>query len=110
VIILPGKFMLDIRGQLNNIKLGESQALLPLFEAVVNSIQAIGPEVQNGKIEIKAYREKVVQQNLVGNSALGKIVSFEITDNGVGFNEANYSSFNTAYSTYKLKIGGKRNR
>lgn len=99
--------MLDIRGQLNNIKLGESQALLPLFEAVVNSIQAIGPEVQNGKIEIKAYREKVVQQNLVGNSALGKIVSFEITDNGVGFNEANYSSFNTAYSTYKLKIGGK---
>lgn len=34
-------FTLDIKGQLNSMRLSESKALWPLYEAVVNSIQAI---------------------------------------------------------------------
>ena len=32
-------FTLDIKGQLNNMRLSDAKALWPLFEAVVNSIQ-----------------------------------------------------------------------
>lgn len=38
---------------------------------------------------------------------LGRIVSFSVTDNGVGFTEDNYNSFNTAYSSYKIAKGCK---
>ena len=43
-------FALDIRGHLNSLRLAESKALWPLFEAVVNSIQSIedSPNRDNG--------------------------------------------------------------
>lgn len=52
-------FALDIRGHLNSLRLAESKALWPLFEAVVNSIQSIedSPNRDNGKITIFAQRE-----------------------------------------------------
>ena len=58
-----GAFSLDIRGQLNSMRLAESKALWPLFEAVVNSIQAIedSPNKDCGKIDIFAQREPHMQ-------------------------------------------------
>lgn len=38
---------------------------------------------------------------------LAPISSFEIIDNGVGFNEENLNSFMESDSTYKAAIGGK---
>ena len=54
------EFLLNIKGQLNNIHLAEAKALWPLFEAVVNSIQAIEDSENKtcGKIEIYAHREE----------------------------------------------------
>ena len=51
------EFLLNIKGQLNNIHLAEAKALWPLFEAVVNSIQAIEDSENKtcGKIEV--YRD-----------------------------------------------------
>ena len=103
-------FVLNIRGQLNNIRLAESKALWPLFEAVVNSIQAIedSPNKNNGKIYISAQREISYTGRLDSNKdILEKFESFTVTDNGVGFDEQNYKSFNTAYSTLKAKKGCK---
>lgn len=103
-------FVLDIRGQLNNIRLAESKALWPLFEAVVNSIQAIedSPNKNNGRIHISAQREISYNEKLYANKdILEKFESFSITDNGVGLDEQNYKSFNTAYSTLKAKKGCK---
>src|SRR5690606_23402961 len=37
--------------------------------------------------------------------SLPEIIDFTVKDNGIGFNEANYESFNYAHSTYKK--GGK---
>lgn len=99
-------FTLDIRGQLNNIRLAESKALWPLFEAVVNSIQAIedSPNRENGKIYISAIRESIYQEALDSNrDILEKFESFTVSDNGIGLDSANYKSFNTAYSTLKAK-------
>jgi hypothetical protein len=103
-----GNFTLDIKGQLNSMKLSESNALWPLFETVVNAIQAIedSPNKDAGKIEIFVHRNCDIQ-NLENNEQLAPIESFTVTDNGVGFNKDNYLSFNTAYSTYKFNMGCK---
>lgn len=104
-----GNFTLDIQGQLNSIKLSDSRSLWPLFETIVNSIQSIedSGNKNNGKITILAQREKHVQTNLIHNDVLERFESFTITDNGTGFNTENYLSFNTAYSTFKIKKGCK---
>lgn len=102
-------FTLDIKGQLNSMRLSESKALWPLFEAVVNSIQAIeeSDNKVNGKISIQVVREESGQNSLNGEEKLERIESFIITDNGVGMNTENYKSFNTAYSTLKMQKGCK---
>ena len=104
-----GAFQLDIRGQVRNMSLSESKALWPLFEAVVNSIQAIeeSPNRDKGKITIFAKRESYTQLTLAGEASLERFVEFSITDNGIGLNEENYRSFNTAYSTLKIQKGCK---
>lgn len=100
---------IDIRGQLNSMSLPASKALWPLFETVVNAIQAIeeSPNRKNGKIDIFVEREKQVQFNMDEEIPLGQMVDFTVTDNGIGFTPANYDSFNTAYSTYKVAKGCK---
>ncbi len=104
-------FLFDIKGQLNTMRLADSKALWPLFEAVVNSIQSIedSPNRDSGKIVIHAYRNSFTfTQTAIGqNEALERFESFSITDNGLGLNGANYTSFNTAYSTLKVKKGCK---
>ena len=104
-----GAFSLDIRGQLNSMRLAESKALWPLFEAVVNSIQAIedSPNKDCGKIDIFAQREPHMQIEMDRKDVLERFESFTITDNGIGMDSVNYHSFNTAYSTLKLKKGCK---
>ena len=98
-------FTLDIKGQLNNMRLSESKSLWPLFEAIVNAIQAIedSDNADKGEISIYAKRENIIQENMFSKEQLGKFESFIISDNGVGMNNENYKSFNTAYSTLKIK-------
>ena len=102
-------FALDIRGHLNSLRLAESKALWPLFEAVVNSIQSIedSPNRDNGKITIFAQREDQDPNLTIQKDVLERFESFVIEDNGNGMNTANYRSFNTAYSTLKIQKGCK---
>ena len=102
-------FTLDITGQLNNMRLSESKSLWPLFEAIVNAIQAIedSDNANKGQISIFAKREDLPQEAIFSKAQLGKFESFVITDNGIGMNNENYKSFNTAYSTFKIKKGCK---
>ena len=101
-------FTIDIKGQLNNLRHGVSKTLCPLFEAIVNSIHSIedSPNKTNGKISITIIRDEELRLTDC-QSDLEKINSFVIEDNGVGFNEKNYTSFNTAYSTFKIEKGCK---
>lgn len=89
----------------------KSEALLPLFEAVINSIQAIeeAGDVKQGIITVHIKRD-MRQGNLAFNdedSSRPNITGFDIEDNGIGFNDDNYESFQTADSTYKIAMGGK---
>ena len=75
-----GTFAFDIRGQLNSMQLAESKALWPLFEAVVNSIQAI-EDSQNknaGAITIYAKRVNSGQQTMEQKAPLEKFESFQL--------------------------------
>ena len=80
--------------------------LLPLFEAVMNSFQAIReaklPSNIPGRVMIEVVRNArqldIDEQPISG---------FRITDNGIGLDSSNFESFNTAFSPHKLARGGK---
>ena len=100
---------IDLKGRVNRLKLAERNMLLPVFEAIVNSIHAIeDTNVPNGKIEIFAERNQqmILQLDDVDKKMIPEIISFTITDNGIGFNDENYESFKREYSTHKAERGG----
>ncbi len=103
-------FSINLRGRVNNFNLPKNQPLIPLFEAIVNSIHAIADRKKNGdtfdgRIVIRILRDD--QTVLSGSDELPRIQSFEIIDNGIGFIDENLVSFMESDSTYKASIGGK---
>lgn len=105
-------FTIDLAGRVKNFDLPKTQPLIPLFEAVVNSIYAIEERQERenfqGKIEIQIVREaqEVVDIEGVDNS-INDIVGFNIIDNGIGLDENNMKSFLQSDSTYRAAKGGK---
>ncbi|MDM1402196.1 hypothetical protein HX033_16115 [Myroides odoratimimus] len=100
---------IDLKGRVNRLKLAERNMLLPVFEAVVNSIHAIeDTKVPNGEIVIALERTSQSELALNGDETkrLAEIIGFTITDNGIGFTNDNYESFKREYSTYKAERGG----
>jgi len=75
-----------------------------LFEAVSNSLQAI-EEIKNENGTIKIYIER--QNEPLFDGGIYPIRNIIIEDNGIGFNDANMTSFRTFDSDYKFPIGGK---
>lgn len=103
-------FTFNINGLLQDMRLAESKALWPLFEAVVNAIQAIEDSTNKdcGKITVFAHRETSrIESGEMAKVSSEKIEAFTITDNGVGLDTKNYESFLSAYSTYKVLKGCK---
>lgn len=100
---------IDVSGKIREKKLSFNNTLLPLFEAVDNAIHAIQEDEDSilGNIEIEVVRSKQTSIEFENSTSLTPVEDFIITDNGVGFNEENYESFNYAHSTYKLHKGGK---
>jgi hypothetical protein len=96
----------DLAGKIKNTQLPRSKALLPMFEAVVNSFQAIEDadgQVFSPRIDIQVERETALD----GVDIDGEVSGFVITDNGVGFDETNLDSFFTSDTQYKVGRGGK---
>ncbi len=95
----------SLAGKIRNLRHFKSEALLPVFEAVVNSIQAIeeAGNLSQGVISVKVKRD-LRQGNLRfdDDDSLPPITGYEIEDNGIGFNDDNFESFETSDSTYKL--------
>ena len=105
-------FSISLSGRVKNFSLPKNQPLVPLFEAIVNSIHAINErkktgEVFDGCITVKLIRDSQLFFEFDVTKELAPISSFEIVDNGAGFNEANLTSFMESDSTYKATIGGK---
>ena len=60
------------------------------------------PDHPNPLIRIEATRERLLDQD-----ELAEFESFAVIDNGSGFNDANYDSFETVDTQYKQQFGGK---
>jgi len=90
--------------------------MLPLFEAVANSIHAIEdapvPTI-SGRITVEIFRDGQASieyeegPKRPGPEAKGEIQDFKISDNGVGFTDENMDSFLTLDSEYKASRGGR---
>ena len=103
-------FTFNIKGLLRDMKFAEAKALWPLFEAVVNAIQAIedSPCKAAGRITVFVHRENTrVNAGELEKVSSEKIEAFTVTDNGIGLDTKNYESFLSAYSTHKVQKGCK---
>jgi len=103
----------DLEGIIDSLTDFKSEALTPVFEAIDNSIRAIqdrekaaGKKIK-GEITVRIIRESTVQQDLSKNTDGKKIISFEIVDNGIGFDKKNFKSFETPFTTTDKSNGRK---
>jgi hypothetical protein len=105
----------SLTGRVRNTSLPKSHPLLPLQEAVVNSLQSIddrfGADVGRGVLRIKILRggQQEFEYGAAGPGrvALPPIIGFSIEDNGVGFTPDNMKSFETLDSDFKAKLGSR---
>jgi hypothetical protein len=106
----------NLAGRTKNFGDFKRNAYLPVFEAFVNSIHAIDDrkKILNESNYVGNIQVRVIRGKGQANATDGKverknrdIISFEIEDNGIGFNEVNFKSFRTSESDYKLSRGGK---
>ncbi|BAF60678.1 hypothetical protein PTH_2497 [Pelotomaculum thermopropionicum SI] len=102
-------FSINLSGRVKNFPLPKNRPLIPLYEAIVNSIHAIDER----KFEDKSFKDGIITIEVLRSPQMSfakellPIEGFKITDNGVGFNERNMQSFLESDTTYKAKIGGK---
>ena len=99
----------DLIGRVERVHLAPRNALLPLFEAVSNSIDAIKSRTDGGKgrIEIQLAREAIQKQLELHTESSEPISEIRITDNGVGFTDRNMNAFQELDTRNKLTTGGK---
>ena len=105
----------NLPGRLRNTTLPKSSGLLPLFEAIVNSIHALEEaqtQPEQGLIRVVIEREPNLfdadtDVTVKGRPASSDVVGFSVIDNGIGFTEANFDSFRTLDSEYKVTKGGR---
>src|SRR5216683_3559223 len=102
----------SLTGRLRNTSLPKSRALMPLFEAVVNAIQAVDEahsDMDSTLIEIVIVRDQQIPLELGDDSQTSAYVepinSFIVIDNGEGFHNRNMESFETLDSEYRSAYG-----
>lgn len=90
------------------VDLSTKDTLLLLFECIVNSIISLMQSNQSDKvIQIKIIRADLPTQTNIDNIRI--IHSILISDNGIGFNEKIYSSFQTPFSKALKDLGKNGN-
>lgn len=98
----------DLRGLVERIDLSAPRGLIPLFEAISNSIDAIEERKlspSDGRIRIRLIERHDLATE--GHDPTILFDGFEISDNGIGFTQRNITSFGEAYTLSKVKLGGK---
>lgn len=103
---------INFSGLVNLHALPTSEPLLPLYEAIVNSIQSIQQRVTRN--ELDSIKDGLIRIVIDRDSSPALIDNWEtdisnisIEDNGIGFNEDNFKSFNTYASDFKKSLGCK---
>ena len=95
----------NIQRAVENIR-STTTVFTPIVEVVVNAIDAIEAARQPaGIIHLRVRRSAQQELELEGEGS--RINDVTVTDNGIGFTDANRKSFDTLYSAQKIHQGGK---
>jgi hypothetical protein len=84
------------------VRVPRSKPLVPVFEAVSNSLDAITDGGGTGTVRVTVLRQP---DELDGSRGLPH--TFIVEDDGVGFTDENVGAFNLLFSERKLARGGK---
>ncbi|OMP74539.1 hypothetical protein [[Flexibacter] sp. ATCC 35208] len=98
--------VVPVQNIVETVDLTPQDALLPLYECIVNSIISLMQSNQTQKeIQVKIKRgDDPTQLAFTGIKTIHSIV---VTDNGVGFNSENLNSFETPFSKVNKEYGCK---
>ena len=98
----------DIKGLVDRLELSQAKGMMPLFEAVSNAIDAI-EEHKDGFAKHSIRIRLVAAHDLAHQGGDDTLVldGFDISDDGVGFDDGNLASFKKAHTLAKVKVGGK---
>ena len=98
----------DLPGRIRNTKLPLSHGLLPVYEALVNAIDGIEERNDSdGRIVVTLLRDDTQMELEAHGNTIADLTGFVIQDNGVGFTQGNFESFETLDSRAKVRTGGK---
>lgn len=98
----------NIKGLVDRLELSQAKAMMPLFEAISNAIDAI-EEHKDGFLN-HAIRIRLVATHDLAHQGGDEVLvldGFDISDDGVGFDDGNLASFQEAHTLSKVKVGGK---
>lgn len=98
----------NIKGLVDRLELSQAKAMMPLFEAISNAIDAI-EEHKDGFLNHAIRIRLVATHDLAhqGGDDVFVLDGFDISDDGVGFDDGNLASFQEAHTLSKVKVGGK---
>ena len=101
----------NVRGRVKNTHLYKGEGLHPLFEAIINSMEAIqdlGDDVSEHHVTIRILRDDTLFSGTDdAQRVIPPVHSFEIIDDGIGFNDEGFRAFNEADTERKATRGGK---
>jgi hypothetical protein len=98
--------VVPVQNIVETVDLTPQDALLPLYECVVNSIiSLIQTKEPRKEIQVKIKRGDNPSQ--LSTSGIKTIYSIIITDNGIGFHDNNFKSFETPFSKINKEFGCK---
>jgi hypothetical protein len=102
-----------LRGRVRNYNLKPKNCLLPLYEAVMNAIQAVEDRTKSdsadpstGEIRI-TFSRAATGGELFEGATLPAVVGVEVADNGTGFDDRHLSAFRRLDDDFRLSAGGK---
>ena len=103
---------MEVKAQdiVDSLDLNVSEALLPIYESIVNSIISLEKRQDRveKKIEVFIERQKIRnKQTDLFDKKPSPIKNVTIVDNGIGFTEENYNSFAQPFSKINKKYGCK---
>lgn len=98
----------NIKGLVDRLELSQAKAMMPLYEAISNAVDAI-EEYQDG-FKRHAIRIRLIESDDLahqGGDGTFVVDGFDVIDDGVGFNDKNLASFKEAHTLSKVKLGGR---
>lgn len=101
-----------LRGRIRNLNLSPKRCNLPVFEAVMNSLQAIedraasGWDATAGRIRVVVVRDES-QGTLFDGGAVPAVTDVTIEDNGIGFDDKHFAAFCRLDDDFRAAKGGK---